>query len=50
MSDQAGAAPPSRKGAVKIVATVLGIGGAIFGTRAFLNKPFGPFTAYLIRA
>ena len=29
MSDQAGAAPPSRKGAVKIVATVLGIGGAI---------------------
>ena len=29
MSDQAEAAPPSRKGAVKIVATVLGIGGAI---------------------
>ena len=27
MSDQA--APPSRKGAIKIVATVLGIGGAI---------------------
>jgi cytochrome c-type biogenesis protein CcmE len=29
MSDQAAAAPPSRKGAIKIVATVLGIGGAV---------------------
>jgi len=29
MSDQAEAAPPSRKGAIKIVATVLGIGAAV---------------------